>query len=77
MKAPDKIYVWPNGIGPNKSTSVYTDKTSEDGYVQYIRKEFLQEWAIQKRKPLESNIDDWSLGFMCALTELWDKLNCM
>ena len=39
MTAPDKIYVWPDGIGPNVSTSVHVETPKEEGFVEYINKE--------------------------------------
>ena len=77
MEAPDKIYVDKFGH-------------SIDGYIpegcslvtEYIRKDALLEWVkeVHDSGPIKDSADKgdaWSIGYLCGMKDIIDKLNSL
>lgn len=72
-KAPDKIYI--NGW------SAFATEPVKDG-TEYIRKDALLEWAKEAHDsgPIKDSADKgdaWSIGYLCGMKDMIDKLNSM
>lgn len=73
MKAPEIIYI--NGF------SAFATEPVKDG-VQYIRKDVLLEWAKEAHDsgPIKDSADKgdaWSIGYLCGMKDIIDKLNSL
>ena len=73
MKAPDKIYVTPVGTWDTEHIPDLQDNI-------YIRKDALLEWAkeVNDSGPIKDSADKgdaWSIGYLCGMRDIIDKLN--
>jgi hypothetical protein len=73
MKAPDKIYI--DGF------SAFATVPVKNG-IEYIRKDALLEWAkeVLESGPIKDSADKgdaWSIGYLCGMRDIIDKLNSL
>ena len=75
MKAPDKIF-----ITEDFAKFTHLDKPVPNKQcVEYIRKDALLEW-VSESEELRVHADRgeaWSIGYLCAMADLKDKLKSM
>lgn len=69
----DKLYVNPYG---------WNSKPSRSDEVEYIRKDALLEWAkeVNDSGPIKDSADKgdaWSIGYLCGMRDIIDKLNTL
>ena len=78
MKAPDKIYVHTGAhLGLLTLTTIPVGGPAEQ---EFIRKEALLEWAkeVHDPGPIKDSADKgdaWSIGYLCGMRDIIDKLN--
>ena len=75
MKIPDKIYVAPVGTWDTEHIPDLQDNI-------YIRKDSLLEWAkeVLDSGPIKDSADKgdaWSIGYLCGMRDIIDKLNSL
>lgn len=86
MKVPDKIYIplYPNynldGVHLGDDWMYEPQKGCNN--VTYIRKHVLLEWAkeVHDSGPIKDSADKgdaWSIGYLCGMKDIIDKLNEM
>lgn len=80
MKAPDKLYIGLEDVGSRHR--VYNVSVIPNGYDEYISKNALQEWAkeVLDSGPIKDSADKgdaWSIGYLCGMRDIIDKLNSL
>lgn len=80
MKAPDKLYIGLEDVGSRHR--VYNVSVIPNGYDEYIRKDALLKWAkeVHDSGPIKDSADKgdaWSIGYLCGMRDIIDKLNSL
>lgn len=75
MNAPDKIYI-------NGWSAFSTEPVKDGTEYEYIRKDVLLEWAKEAHdsgpiKDFADKGDAWSIGYLCGMKDIIDKLNSL
>ena len=76
MKAPNKIYL--EQTGEVTFNAMWFDKPTDKGFQhEYIRKDFLLEWAKRELEMRRNTGDDYFYPAIVVLGDLIDKLNSL
>ena len=83
MKVPDKIYLVKDAANPEGIfDTVASKKPMFQDDICYIHKDALLEWAkeVNDSGPIKDSADKgdaWSIGYLCGMRDIIDKLNSL